>query len=388
MGINVLKNTLALAKTQGTELKTLLNEVECAQARNVISKWPFYRVTPLLRLDVLAKDAGLQSIYAKDESKRLPLKSFKMLGAVYALACAVKNEMNGDIDLVSLFDEDMEKNMETIRSPGFRVVCATDGNHGTALAWAAQMLNVSCTIYLPDNVSPGREQTISDYGAEIIRVSGSYDEAVNIAHQEALKNAWIIIQDVSLEGYAEYCRYIMSGYTLLAHEAYIQMGSVEPTHVFVQAGVGGFAAATSFYLYQKLHKKRPKLIVVESELADCVYQSMKRGERTRVPGPHNTMMCGIACGEVSELAWDILRDTADFVVTIDEEIARRALRLCTEIKSNMEIGETGVAGLAATLAASRDETAANMLGLDKYSEVLTFITEGVTDPDTLQRFMR
>ncbi len=180
----------------------------------------------------------------------------------------------------------------------------------------------------------------------------------------------------------------MHGYTLLAHEAMAQMGGQRPTHVFVQAGVGGFAAATASYFASAFGSGRLALVVVESDRADCVLASLRAGSRTAVGGTHDTKMVGIACGEVSEIAWAILRHLTDHSVSIDDELARQTIRLAAQLEADVEIGETGVAGLAAICGICADAELRAKLSIDDDSVLLAFITEGITDEVSYQQFVR
>ncbi len=360
----------------------ILDPQESANARETIASWDFYRPSPLREMRNLAAHLGVRSVVAIDESQRMPLKSFKLLGAVYAVAKVMAAKLGDGTPPGSVFS--MPK--RTVRD--LRVVAATDGNHGTALTWAAHRLGIPCTIYLPQSVSPGRENQIRSFGADTIRVAGTYDDAVREAHQEAVRSGWTVIQDTSLEGFERHCLDIMHGYTVLAHEAIVQLGDVEPSHVFVQAGVGGLAAATASYVIDRYGSDRPKFIVVEAENANCVTASLRRGRPVIVPGPLDTMMAGIACGEASEMALRVLSHATDAALCIDDDVARDALRLCARLEPNVEIGETGIAGLAALLAIRGRDRLRATLEIDERSVILAFITEGITDPESHRRSLQ
>lgn len=378
MAFQVIENPGAARRAGNTSAGGILDSAASRRAREVIRGWPFYRATPLRSLRGLASRAGVQELWFKDESQRLPLRSFKMLGAAYALAVAVHGSG-------AALERAFGSSRPAAGCPDLRVVAATDGNHGRALAWAARLLGVPCSIYLPEAVSLGRERAIAGYGARTVRVPGSYDDAVRRAWDDARLNGWTILQDTALPGFEQHCRDIMHGYTLLIDEVCRELDGRPLTHVFVQAGVGGLAAAIASYLWHELGATRPLLVVVQSDHAPCVVQSLERGSPTSVPGPHDTVMGGIACGEMSEIAWETLRHTVDFAITIDDARAAEALLLCTRgvgADPAMQIGETGVAGLAALLAVAGDAAAARLLGLDRRSVVLCIGTEGITDPET------
>jgi diaminopropionate ammonia-lyase family len=392
MSLTVQENPATVRGSKDTAFeRDLLDADESFRARAVIAQWPFHRATPLVELRGLARSIGVKGVFAKDESRRLPLKSFKMVGATYALARALYDRLpRSAVSLEAIFDEGTLPTGATRPDSAFRVVAATDGNHGNATAWAARVLGVPCTIYLPDGVSAGRERAILSHGAQVTRVAGTYDDAVRKAYGDALQSNSLLLQDTALEGFEEASRNILHGYTTVVDEACRQLAPSQATHVLVQAGVGGLAAAAGSYLWHRFHEDRPTLIAVQSEEADCILQSIRRGTPVPVPGPHNTMMGGIACGEVSSIAWAAIRHTLDFAVSIDDLAAREALIQLSSATddTHLEIGETGVAGLAALIAICRDRDAARRIGLDATSIVLCFITEGITDPETHARFIQ
>ena len=365
---------------------SVLDPLESERARKVISAWDFYRPSPLRNLGAFAAHCGVGEIFAMDESRRLPLKSFKMLGAVYAAAQVVAQQSDGTLSAADAFDAG-KRASAGVSLGHTRLVAASDGNHGRALAWAASKLGVPCSIYLPPGVSPGREQKIRDYGAETIRIAGSYDDAVRQAHRDAIANGWTIIQDTALPGFEHHCFDIMHGYTLVAHEAVQQLGGKSPSHVVVPAGVGGFAAATAAYFASHSGSKRPVIVIVEPRTANCVQASLRHGSPTVVGGDHATAMGGLACGEVSMIAWGILHDLADAAISIDDVEARKALQLATQLEPGIEIGETGIAGLAAVLALSQHADLRAKLGIDERSTLLAFITEGITDEESFSSFV-
>jgi diaminopropionate ammonia-lyase len=379
MGISVWQKK---SRERSTVEQWVLDPKESASARETISSWDFYHPSPLRELVNFAAHLNVKCVVAVDESQRMPLKSFKVLGAAYAVARVMAARLGDGTTPASVF------NGPQGRIRNVHVAAATDGNHGTALAWAAGRLGVSCTIFLPQSASLGRENRIRSFGADTIRVAGTYDEAVRQAYQESVRNGWVVIQDTSLEGFERHCLDIMHGYTLLAHEAIVQMPDVRPSHVFVQAGVGGLAAATASYMIDCYGLNRPKFIVVEAENANCVTASLRQNRPVTVPGPHDTMMVGIACGEMSETALQVLSHAVDAAVCIDDDVARDALRLCARFEPDVEIGETGIAGLAAVHAVCEHDRLRTALEIDEDSVILTFITEGITDPETYRRFVQ
>jgi diaminopropionate ammonia-lyase len=257
------------------------------------------------------------------------------------------------------------------------VACATDGNHGRSVAWGAQRFHCRCVIFVHATVSQSRVDAIAHYGAEVRRVPGTYDDAVREAARQAEAAGWFIISDTSWPGYTEVPRSVMQGYRLMADEAADQWTGDPPTHVFIQGGVGGVAAAVSVQLRARF-QPAPALIVVEPERAACLLASAELGEPTAIPGDLDTLMAGLACGEPSLLAWQELDHATAAFMAVPDAAAVASMRLLAE--QNIVAGESGVAGLAGCLLSAAEPAAREVLGLTEASRVLLFNTEGATDP--------
>jgi diaminopropionate ammonia-lyase len=234
-------------------------------------------------------------------------------------------------------------------------------------------------IYVHAAVSEGRCRAIEAYGAEVRRVAGTYDDAVRQAAADAAAQGWQVVSDTSYEGYVDVPRDVMQGYSLMVEEALSHLPEgVLPTHVFVQGGVGGLAAGVCSYLWERFEAGRPRFVVVEPVTADCLFRSGQAGRPVAAEGGLETIMAGLACGEVSLLAWDILSVGADAFMTIDDAAAASVMRMLAD--DGIVAGESAVAGLAGFLLAAGDSDARARLGLDASSVVLVFGTEGATDP--------
>jgi diaminopropionate ammonia-lyase len=246
-------------------------------------------------------------------------------------------------------------------------------------------------IYIHASVSEGRRAAIARFGAEVIRVPGTYDDCVRHSAAEAKQHGWFVISDTSYEGYTDIPRDVMHGYTVMADEVIAQLPAGEaPTHVFVQAGVGGLAAAMCARFWQAWGAKRPRFVVVEPDKADCHFQSAVHGKPTVVTGDLETVMAGLACGEVSLIAWRVLDRGGDAFITIPDECALATVRLLANGEHGdtpLVAGETGVASLAGLIAAASDPAARAKLGLGRGSCVLTFGSEGDTDPEIYRRIV-
>lgn len=348
-----------------------------------IKSWPGYQPTPLRRLDGLAAKLGIGRIYYKDEGGRFGLGAFKAVGGAYAVLRHLQAKLAGEFgDTVSVGDLLAGKYRD--RTKDFTVCTATDGNHGKSVAWGAKLFGCRAVIYIHAGVSVGREQAIAAYGAEMRRIPDNYDASVRACAADAAKNGWQVISDTTWEGYQEIPRHVMHGYGVMMGEMLEQLPQGElPTHIFIQAGVGGLPAAAAGYLWLEYDALRPKVVVVEPEKADCHYQSAKAGKPTAVTGKLDTLMAGLACGEVSPLAWSLL-DVASFAfMTVPDDAAVFAMKtLASGIGGDQKVvgGEAGVGGLAGLIAAAIDGQARDALLLDAQSKVLIIGSEGATDP--------
>ncbi|MFV0474708.1 MAG: diaminopropionate ammonia-lyase [Pikeienuella sp.] len=364
-------------------LRPILNRADSDQARRDIAVWEGYEVTPLASLPGLAGRLGIGSLFYKDEAGRFGLGSFKSLGGAYAVlrillkhVAAKTGETVGVADLIS---------GKHARLTGELTVCsATDGNHGRSVAWGARLFGCKCVIYIHATVSEGRRRAIADYGAEVIRVAGNYDETVRFCAAEAERHGRIVVSDTSYEGYTDIPRDVMRGYTVLAAEIVEQFeGKTPPTHVFVQSGVGGLAAAVCSYFWDAWKGRRPVFVVVEPENAACFRDSVSAGKPMAVGGDLETMMAGLSCGEVSLIAWDILSAGANAALSISDRpvgpCMRARARPC-EGDAPITAGESAVGGLAGLLAALGEAGVRARLGLDENSAVLCIGSEGATDP--------
>ena len=269
------------------------------------------------------------------------------------------------------------------------LVSATDGNHGRSLAWGCQQFGAPCRIYIHADVSEGRAQIMRDFGADVIRIKGDYDDSVALARSEAEKNGWFVVSDTSWPGYTAPPRDVMSGYGVLTRETCEALGQA-PTHVFLQGGVGGMAASIAAALRQYWKEQSPRVVIVEPDRAACLIESARLGQATAVEIAEETIMAGLSCGEPSEIAWQILRDEASDFVTIPDSIVAPTVRLLarpTGVDVAIEAGESAVAGLAALIAISAQPRYADQIGLDQNSRVLLIGSEGVTDPEIFSAIM-
>jgi diaminopropionate ammonia-lyase len=331
-----------------------------------------YSPTPLVKLPALAKKLGVNNIYLKDESHRFGLNAFKGLGASFAVHKALEE------------------------NPEIGTVCtATDGNHGRAVAWAARMAGKKAVIYVPKDTTQNRIKAITGEGAEVIQLDENYDQTSRHAEEESRRNGWQLIQDAAWEGYEEIPAYIMAGYLTHFKELEDELHPLPKPKidvVFLQAGVGSWAAAAIWYYLNRYGKNRPKLVLVEPKESDGILQSFIAGKRTLPSGNQVTIMAGLNCGIPSLSAWEFIKSGADAVMRVEDTYAEKAIRQLYYPEGEDEsviAGESGVGGLAGFLALQEprfDELRRN-LGIRPHSNVLFYSTEGATDQDSFNRII-
>ena len=378
----LLHNPRAVHTAYPDDLHEILNHAQAQISRDCLQQWRGIapQPTPIYDLPDAAKRIGVGMISVKDESQRSSLGSFKALGAPIALVRFLMRE-HPEWEMAAVFTG---RYRDALREQ--TVISATDGNHGRALAAAAQDCGCRCVIVLHAHVSEEREAAISAYGAEIVRITGNYDESVVEAARLAQANGWQVISDTSYDGYEDVPRDVMQGYATIAAEAIeasAASGQVAYTHVLLQGGVGGLAAGVAAYWWEHVGAARPTFIVVEPEQADCLWQSAVHGQASVAQGTVDSIMAGLACGATSPLAWRFLDSSVDAFMTVSDDEAITAMRqLAAGSERDIPVlaGESGVAGLAALnqLAANKQQMAA--LGLDEHARVLFISSEGATAP--------
>lgn len=372
----------------GERRGAILGAAALADAGREIGSWPGYSVTPLHSLKNLAARLGVGALDYKDEGGRFGLGSFKALGGAYAVSRLLRRLVGQRIGR-SITTADLLTSPCRELAAGITVTCATDGNHGRSVAWGAQLFGCQCVIYIHATVSEGRRQAIEAYGARVVRTPGNYDDSVRQADADARANGWHVISDTSYEGYMDVPRDVMQGYQLMVEESVRQLQQM-PTHIFVQGGVGGLAAAVCGYFWERMGAQRPKFIVVEPDRADCLMRSARNGKVTAVHGNLDTVMAGLACGEVSLLAWEILQAGADAFAAVPDVAAIATMRLMADpLPGDPAIvaGESAVAGLAAAIGIAQDPVQRKSLGIDGQSRLLFYGSERDTDPDLYARIV-
>ncbi len=372
----------ARAVRYGAEQTPSLTAAGFAAALAEISSWPGYAPTPLVSLPGLAQQVGVGEVLYKDERGRFGLGSFKALGGAYAVANVLRGRVMATRGLTRVSSQDLLSGTHVDVIGAATVTCATDGNHGRSVAWGAQLFGCRCVIFVHEQVSVGRREAIAKYGAEVREVPGNYDDAVRHAAATAAAEGWTVVSDTSYPGYRDIPLDVMHGYGVMAAEI-AQQVAAPPTHVFAQAGVGALAAAVCASFWLHWGATRPRFVVVEPLRADCVFKSLEAGRPVVVGGALDTVMAGLACGEVSELAWEVLHTGTDAAVALDDAWALQAMKTlaaATDGDPPIVAGETGAVGLAVLLAAEGDADLRRALVLDEASRVLLLGSEGDTDP--------
>ena len=311
-----------------------------------------------------------------------------MLGGSYAVARLVYRELGlpgEDIDYSLLVSDHVRQQVRHMT-----LTTATDGNHGRGVAWAAQQFGLKAVIYVPRGTAQSRIDSIRSHGAAVTATDLNYDDAVRLSAGMAAENGWHLIQDTAWEGYADVPLWIMQGYLTMCREAVEQMAGLEtePTHVFIQAGVGALAGAVVGYLANTFAGRIPRSIVMEPVNAACIFASAVAGDGKphAVTGDLDTIMAGLACGEPNRIGWEILNDFPCAYVCCDDYVAANGMRiLASPVKGDRAVkaGESGSVGIGLMDLIANHAAFANVrqaLDIGPASRLLIFNTEGITDP--------
>ena len=342
-----------------------LSKKDIDDAYSGISNWEGYSPTPLLELNKLSEELGLNKIYYKDESKRFDLKSFKALGGAYAV-------------------EKISKGNKEIT-----VATATAGNHGRSVAWGARRLGLKCNIFISEFVSDARGQAMAELGANVVKVKGNYEKSLIECIKQSTENNWQIVQDVAWEDYMLVPKLTMAGYTVMMKEIVDQIKDNQITHIILQAGVGGMAGAMVAGIARYLDYI-PITIVVEPDSAACVLESIKSGKIEKIDIKRESLMGGMSCGEVSLVPWEILKNSIKYCISLpDDDIAKTMRLLGNASFSNERIiaGENSAPGVISLITSCEDEKTKNELELNKNSNVLLIGCEGDTDQEMYKKLV-
>jgi len=343
----------------------VLPENDIDEAYKIISSWKNYSATPLIYLNKLSEKLKLNKIFYKDESKRFNLKSFKALGGAYAVEKITK----GNKDII--------------------ISTATAGNHGRSVAWGSKKLGLKCKIFISEFVSEFRAEVMRSFGADVIRVKGNYDNSLKECVKQSKQNNWQIVQDVAWHDYKLVPKLTMAGYSVMMKEISEQIYDQKISHVILQAGVGGMAAAMVAGIARYLDNV-PKIIVVEPESAACVLASIKSGKIEKISIKKESLMGGMSCDEVSLVPWEILKNSVSHCVSVsDNYIAKtvKSLANCEFSEEKIIGGECSTPGIISLVAMNNDVEIKKKLNLSENSNVLLFGCEGDADEELYQKLL-
>ncbi len=343
----------------------ILSAEDIDVAYKTVSSWDNYLSTPLISLNKLNEKLKLNKIFYKDESKRFHLKSFKALGGAYAVEKIIKGN---------------DKNV---------ISTATAGNHGRSVAWGAQKNGLECKIFISEFVSESRAKVMRNFGADVIRVKGNYEDSLNECIMQSNKNNWQIVQDVAWEDYKLVPKLTMAGYSVMMKEISEQIKNEKISHVILQAGVGGMAAAMVAGIARYLDYI-PQIIVVEPDSAACVLESINKGKIEKISIEKESIMGGMSCGEVSLVPWEILKNSVHFCVTVsDDYISKTVKYLANKEFSNDKIigGECSTPGIVSLAGLNNDDETRKKINLNENSNVLIFGCEGDADEELYQKLL-
>ena len=344
---------------------------------------PGYAPTPLRDVPELAQVAGVGRVLVKDEGSRFGLPAFKVLGASWATYRVLGERLRGEPEWATL--DDLAAVVAERLGP-LRLVAATDGNHGRAVARMAKLLRLRSTIVVPEGTADARVAGIESEGAEVIVFPGTYDDAVLFTAEMADART-LVVSDTSWPGYEDVPGWVIEGYTTIFTEIEGQLagGGHPPIDAaFVPLGVGALGAAAGMNLRAGREPgDGPLLVGVEPVTADCVAAAVEAGHLVEVPGPHRSIMAGLNCGLASLLALPTVAATFNAFVAIDDDRCREAVRALAG--AGLDVGETGAAALGGLLAVVDEHRDA--LPLPAEATVLLLVTEGVTDPANFERIV-
>ncbi|PWE32418.1 PLP-dependent lyase/thiolase [Maritimibacter sp. 55A14] len=329
-------------------------------ALELLARCPAHCATPLVPVRALAAELGLAALHVKDERGRMGLGSFKALGAAYAIARDAASALGPRID-------DPAAGPRALA--GRVYVTASAGNHGLSVAAGARVFGARAVVYLARSVPASFADTLRGYGAEVMVEGADYAASMEAAEARAEAEGWTLLSDSTWEGCTT-GQAVMEGYLAMAAEI-VEALDTPPTHVFLQAGVGGLAAALAAHL-RPAWGDAPRLIVVEPDAAPALAESIRAGRPVHAGGPAS-VMGRLDCKEPSLMALKCLAATADDFVTVsDAEVEAILPDLARHGLATSASGGAGYAALAAALKAGA-------LGLDADSRVLLILSEGPVD---------
>ncbi|QEE16536.1 diaminopropionate ammonia-lyase [Promethearchaeum syntrophicum] len=341
-------------------------------------KLPEYKITPLISLKSLAKNLKIGNIWVKDESNRLGLPAFKILGASWAVYRNIEEKFNIHSENNENFPEFIKK---IKKIPSITLITATDGNHGRAVARIAKLYSWNAKIFMPEGSKEARINAILSEGAQVIIVKGDYDLAVQEAAKLESKLNWVI-QDTAYENYEKIPKWIIEGYSTLCWEIDNQLSHSKIDLIFIQIGVGSLASAIIKFYKHENYNESPKILGIEPLGVACAKESVKAGKIVTINGPYNSIMAGLNCGTISKISWPLILAGIDGFIEVSNDFAIKGMK--TFSNDGIISGETGASGLGGLLELTEQDNGKlfrHQFNLNENSNVLIFSTEGATDPD-------
>ncbi len=371
-------------------LASMLSPSTVVMVRRFHQSLPQYQPTPLIALPDLAEKLGVRTIFVKDESHRFGLNAFKCLGAAYAMATIIADQISADKTKLDYHLLSTTAVRQQINNLVF--ITATDGNHGKGVAWAAALFGCQAIVLMPKGTKPSRASAIRAINNTPVEITDlNYDDCVRRAAQLAAENGYILIQDTGFDDYEAIPNAITRGYTTMAGEALEQLqecGITRLSHVFLQAGVGSMAGGVLGYLSQYYNQDPPITTIVEPDTVACIFKSVQQGhgQPVAIGGHPETIMAGLNCGEPNPLTWPILRDFASFYASCPDWVTKLGMQTLAHPEGTdpaIISGESGAVGLGLLISLCTDQSLTALkqsLKLDHNSTILLFSTEGNTDP--------
>ena len=314
----------------------------------------------------------------KDESDRLGLPAFKILGASWAIYRKIEEEFHIHLENHENFS-DFKKKIKNL--PPITLITATDGNHGRAVARIAKLYGWNAKIFMPEGSKEVRINAITSEGAQVTIVNGDYDLAVQEAAKYESEFNWVI-QDTAYENYEIIPRWIIEGYSTLCWEIEKQLLDSELDLILIQIGVGSLASAIIEFFKHKKNNKSPIILGIEPFGVACAKESVKAGKIITISGPYGSIMAGMNCGTISSISWPILFAGIDGFIEVNNDFAIKGMKMYAN--EGIVSGETGASGLGGLLQLTEHDNGKlfrDQFNLNENSNILIFSTEGATDLD-------
>ena len=352
---------------------------------------PEYSITPLHSLNALSKKLGVNRIWVKDESHRFGLKSYKALGGSFAIARFLQQRYDlEDLHFEQLHATNFPDSEEIV------FATMTDGNHGLGVAYIVSKLGYESQIYVPKEMVSARIEAIEKVGGTVTIFEGGYDDAARQIAKDAEEYGWKVISDTAWENYTQIPEWIIAGYSTIFEEVKEQLAWDVPTHIFIQAGVGSLASSLIQYFRTVYESDGIKIIITEPDCANCFYHSaqINDGKAHNYPGKVDTMMAGLACAEPNPIAWPVIRDGADFMLSCSDKISALGMRSYYHPEKSDPIiisGEAGAVTFGALIEMCRNPNYSAIkekLELNSKSKILLVNTEGATDPVNFEKVIQ